>query len=108
MKHLILSGLDVAEFLEDLRAIVRHEVQHAQAALVAAESEGEQLLTIAEAAELLHVCRQTVHDYKRRGILVYHKLSGRSYLKKSEVLAALQGYRRTSKGAGQKGGTRRG
>ena len=46
---------------------------------------------------------QTVHEWKRRGLLKYHKLGSRSYLKRADVLAALQGYQRTVK-TGKGGG----
>ena len=46
---------------------------------------------------LLGVTVQTVHEWKRRGLLKYHKLGSRSYLKQADVLAALQGHQRTVK-----------
>jgi len=58
----------------------------------------EELLTVREVSELLSITVQTVHFYKKQGILPYHKISGRTYLKRSEVVSALQGYQRTIKG----------
>jgi hypothetical protein len=45
------------------------------------------------------VCVATVHEHKRRGLLVYQKLGGRSYIKRSDVLAASTQHQRTAKPA---------
>ena len=47
------------------------------------------LLTIAEAAALLSVVRQTIHNWVRSGQLKSYKLGGRTYFKKAEVTACL-------------------
>ena len=57
----------------------------------------DELLSIREAATLLGVTVQSVHDWKRRGMLRYHKLGSRSYIKRSDITAALQGHQRTVK-----------
>jgi excisionase family DNA binding protein len=89
---------DYAQLLKDVAAVVRHEIQHAPPAPAgAANSTDEELLSVREAATLLGVTVQTVHEWKRRGLLKYHKLGSRSYLKRGEVLAALQGQHRTRK-----------
>lgn len=90
---------DYTQLLEDVRAVVRHELQHAPTIPSGASPTAppDDLLSIREAAELLGVTVQTVHEWKRRGLLKYHKLGGRSYLKRAEVLAALQGQQRTVK-----------
>ncbi len=96
---------DYAQLLEDVRAVVRHELHHAPAVpggLPTAPA--DELLSIREAAELLGVTVQTVHEFKRRGLLPYHKLGSRSYLKRADVLAALTPQQRTVKAG--KGGTR--
>ncbi|MDF7810929.1 helix-turn-helix domain-containing protein [Hymenobacter sp. YC55] len=100
MQTVITSGVAYAQLLEDLRALIRHELNLTQATGTAAApaSEAEELLTIRQAATLLDVCPQTVHEWKRRGLLPYHKMGGRTYLKKTDVLAALTGAQRTHKG----------
>nr|WP_262898910.1 helix-turn-helix domain-containing protein [Hymenobacter piscis] len=57
----------------------------------------DELLTVSEAAKMLNVCPQTVHDWKRRGVLPYHKMGGRTYLKRADLLNALQSHQRTVK-----------
>jgi excisionase family DNA binding protein len=99
MQAVISVGVAYTQLIEDLRAVVRHELQHrAPAAPVGGSpSLSDELLSIREAATMLGVTVQTVHEWKRRGLLKYHKLGSRSYLKRADVLAALQGQQRTTK-----------
>ena len=98
MPTLITAGIDYPQFFDDLRAVIRHELQSlAPAAPVGNMPPTDELLSIREAAELLGVTVQTVHEWKRRGLLKYHKISSRSYIKRADVLAALQGHQRTVK-----------
>jgi excisionase family DNA binding protein len=99
MPTLITAGIDYPQFFDDLRAVIRHELQNHTPAAPAGPptAPADELLSIREAAELLGVTVQTVHEWKRRGLLKYHKLGNRSYLKRAEVLAALTGQQRTVK-----------
>ena len=104
MPTLITAGIDYPQFFDDLRAVILHELQaHAPAAPVDNAAADDELLSIREAATMLGVTVQTVHEWKRRGLLKYHKLGSRSYLKRADVLAALQGHQRTVK-TGKGGG----
>lgn len=108
MQAVIPVGVEYAQLLEDVRAVVRHELNsHTPTAASAAAGPtlGEELLTVREAAQVLDVTVQTVHDWKRRGMLKYHKLGSRTYIKKADVLAALNGHQRSTKaGKGVKRG----
>jgi excisionase family DNA binding protein len=99
MEAIIPVGVAYSQLLEDMRALVRHEIQHTQPAggVPSAAPAADELLSIREAAELLGVTVQTVHEWKRLGRLKYHKLGSRSYLKRAEVLAALSPQERTKK-----------
>lgn len=98
MQAVILTGDTYAQLLEDVRAVIRHELHHTPTAPAGPPTAPvDELLSIREAAELLGVTVQTIHEWKRRGLLFYHKLGSRSYLKRAEVLAALQGQQRTVK-----------
>ncbi len=89
---------DYARLLEDMRALVRHELHHHALAVPAPTSPApDELLSIREAAELLGVTVQTIHEWKRTGRLGFHKLGSRSYLKRAELLAALEPQQRTHK-----------
>ena len=104
-KLLIPIGIAYAQVLEDLRAVMRHELNNLPAAPTGATTlPVDELLSIREAAKMLDVTVQTVHDWKRRGLLRYHKLGSRSYIKKADVLSALSGHQRSTKTG--KGGSR--
>lgn len=99
MQQVIFSGVSYPQLLDDIRTMFRGEMQNAPSTPVAAAAEpAEELLTVREVSHFLSVTMQTVHEYKRQGILPFYKISGRTYLKRSEVVAALQGYQRTTKG----------
>ena len=98
MPTLITAGIDYPQFFDDLRAVIRHELHHhAPAPPVGTAAPADELLSIRETAALLGVTVQTVHEHKRRGLLAYHKLGSRTYLKRAEVMAALTNERRTDK-----------
>ena len=104
MQAVILTGDTYAQLLEDVRALVRFELQQAPAAPVGNAAPADELLSIREAATLLGVTVQTVHLWKQKGLLKYHKISSRSYIKRADVQAALQAHQRTvktGKGAGR-------
>ena len=95
---MVLTPVPYAQLLADVRAIIQHEnaTHRASPPLPAADPPAD-LLTVREAADLLNVCPQTIHEWKRAGLLSYHKLGRRTYLKHSEVLAALTGHTRSVK-----------
>ena len=97
-RMLIPIGVAYAQLLDDVRAVVRHELSNTSAAQAGTTtSVVDELLSIREAAEMLGVTVQTVHEWKRRGLLKYHKLGSRTYIKKADVLAALSGHQRSTK-----------
>lgn len=104
MQAVILMGEARAQLLEDVRAIVRHELQQAIPAAVGTAAVADELLSIREAAELLGVTVQTIHEHKRLGRLKFKKLGSRSYILRGDIMSALQSHQRTvktGKGAGR-------
>lgn len=55
------------------------------------------------AATLLDVCVATIHEWKRRGLQGYQKVGGRTYLRRSDILAVGTQHQRTPKAARSKG-----
>lgn len=79
------------QFVDTVRAVVKHELgQHHSTQNPIDLAESEKLLTPQQTAELLGICRQTVFDWAKRGLLLPHRLGGRTYFKRGEVLAALK------------------
>jgi excisionase family DNA binding protein len=95
---------DYQQLLEDFRALIRHEMQSAPTTTAAQQPASDELLTIKDAAAMLGVSVATVHEHKRRGLLIYQKLGGRAYIKRSDVLAAGTQHQRTTKPSRSKGG----
>ena len=92
-KQIITVGVGYETLLADFRAEMLSVLKaHAPTATtpVGGGGEPEQLLDVRQAAELLGVTWQTVHEWKRRGLLPFNKMGGRTYFKRSEVLAALK------------------
>ena len=94
----------LGQLSETLIAALRHEIGQNIASAGPTASDGEKLLGVDETAALLGICRQTVHDWKRRGLLEYHRLGGKVYFKQSEVVAALN---RQTRPDGKRKGSRK-
>jgi excisionase family DNA binding protein len=47
---------------------------------------GDQLLTIEEAGNLLHVQKQTLYSYVSKGIIPHNKRAGRLYFSKNDLI----------------------
>jgi hypothetical protein len=94
MQTIITQGVAYQQLLDDLRALIRHEMTQAQPVAGAAQQPA--------AAELLDVCVVTVHEWKRRGLLAFRKIGGRAYLNRADVLAAGNREQRTMKPSRQK------
>ena len=79
------------QFIDTMTAVVKQEMSHHNATQSPSDvTESEKLLTPQQTAELLGICRQTVFDYAKRGLLLRHRLGGRTYFKRGELLAALK------------------
>lgn len=101
---IIIQAITLEQLLEAMRPVIRHELAHIQSmALASQQPTSDDLLTIKQAAEMLDVSVATVHEYKRRGMLSYQKIAGRSYIMRSAVLAAGTQHQRTAKPSREKG-----
>lgn len=104
MQTIITQGVAYQQLLDDLRALIRHEMAQAQPTTgTTQQAAADELLTVQQAAELLDVCVATVHEWKRRGVLAFRKIGGRAYLNRADVLAAGTQQQRTVKPSRNKG-----
>lgn len=95
---LIPVGVTYAQVIEDLRAMVRHELSTLTPALAAAPTDAVRLpRTAKQIAEHFNVCVATVWEWCRQGKFASHKIGGRTYFFEDEVLAALNSKERTKK-----------
>lgn len=53
------------------------------------EADNEDLMTINEVAEYFRRSRQTIHSWKKQGLLPFYRISRKIYFKKRDVLSAL-------------------
>lgn len=96
----ITQGVEfLTPFFEEIdRRVDRRVVEAVDRALAqkaadtAEQVKNEELLNDLQAAELLGVKRKTVHSWKQKGILPSHRLGGRVFYKRGEVLAALESH----------------
>jgi len=102
MQTIITQGIAYQQLLDDLRALVRHELA-SQPVAAPAGPVADELLTVQQAAALLDVSVATIHEHKRTGKLPYQKLGGRTYLKRSDLLSAGSHEHRSTKTSRPKG-----
>jgi len=99
MQTIITQGVAYQQLLDDLRALIRHEMTTAQPSPPPTSPNTDELLTVQQAAALLDVSVATVHEHKRRGLLPYTKIGGRAYIKRADLLAAGTPQQRSQKPA---------
>lgn len=105
MQTIITQGIAYQQLLDDMRAMIRHEMAQTQPVASATQQQqpADELLTVQQAAYLLDVSVATIHEHKRTGKLPYQKLGGRTYLKRSDLLNAGSHEQRSTKPARAKG-----
>jgi phosphoribosylaminoimidazole carboxylase (NCAIR synthetase) len=96
-QHFILSGIDYTQFMDDLRCMLRTEVDQILRSTTVPSVDDQRLYTVKEVSEILDVSQQTVHFYKKNGQLKYRKIGARTYFLREDITAALQTYQRTNK-----------
>lgn len=82
--NIILSGLSTDELQELIKDAILILSSHRPQ-----QDEPLELLTVNEVAALLKISRVTVFDWKKKGLLPFHRIGKQVRFKKHEVLAAL-------------------
>jgi len=88
--------MDVKVIIEttELANIIRAELEAAlserEANRKSLSGEETTVLTRTEIARLFHVTLPTIHAWMNAGILPFHRMGGRVYFKKAEVLKAMK------------------
>ncbi|MEM7104871.1 MAG: helix-turn-helix domain-containing protein [Bacteroidota bacterium] len=72
---------------EELREIIADCVRGQLKSLIPKEE--EELLTVNEVADLFGVTAVTIHSWKKKKILAFHRIGGRVRFKKSEIMEKL-------------------
>lgn len=86
--QLILSSVPINELTDIIRDCVREEVDKAKSG---EENSGKDiLLKPAAAARFLKVSKVTLFNWRKAGILPYHRIASRIYFKKHELIEAMK------------------
>jgi excisionase family DNA binding protein len=89
MSDLILTPIPLSELKLIISESIRNEFTNQNSIPIAIE-EADPLLKINDVCKLLSVSRVTIHNWKQKGILPFHRISRKIYFRKSEVFAALK------------------
>jgi predicted DNA-binding protein YlxM (UPF0122 family) len=89
MEQTVLFSLDVQELKELIRAGVS-EVLSKQPSTSEIKEYTDDLLNIQDIQKIFKVSRVTVHKWKKKGLLPFHKMNRKVYFKKSEIIDAMQ------------------
>ncbi|MFK7922262.1 MAG: helix-turn-helix domain-containing protein [Bacteroidia bacterium] len=85
MADQIFSSIPIEELEQLFREAVRSEISE-----VLDHQKFEPLIKTEDACLLLGVSKVTLLDWRKRGLIPFHKLNTRVYYKKSELLQAAQ------------------
>ena len=91
---IILSPVPVADLLNQVRNIIRDELEQQQQKDIQ-----ERLLTPQETADLLKVSKVTLWQWERDGRIKKHSIGAKTYFKYNEIMRSLDSLRKYVKPA---------
>ncbi|MCX6152935.1 MAG: helix-turn-helix domain-containing protein [Candidatus Kapabacteria bacterium] len=83
----ILTSISPEELQELISAAVAKEFAKCNPTPI---YQNDDLIKIPDVCKLFHVTKPTVHKYMNEGLFPTHRIGGRVFFKKSEVILALQ------------------
>jgi len=89
---------------EQLKEIIKTSVREEVTELINKPERKEKLLTADEAADFFSISRPTLWDWTRKKYIKCYHISGKTFYKESECMAALQAGLSKQKGGKSKGG----
>ncbi|PCH98632.1 MAG: DNA-binding protein [Bacteroidetes bacterium] len=95
MERLLFTTISVDELTTLIQESVRAELSRIEENKPSKLSSGE-LITIDDVVKLFRISKVTLHDWKKKGILPYYRISRRVYFKLSEINEVLEANRRNS------------
>ncbi|MDO6437134.1 helix-turn-helix domain-containing protein [Cyclobacterium sp. 1_MG-2023] len=83
----------MVSIFEKLRQEFKQETKEIKSLILKSSTEtgGDQLFTIQETSEFLHVQKQTLYSYVSKGIIPYNKKAGRLYFSKNDLIEWIKG-----------------
>ena len=78
--------------INELKSFLSETIREQLTALQPTQPEPEEseLLTIPDICRMFGKSKQTVHQWKRKGLLPFYRVSNKIYFRKNEVLAAMK------------------
>ena len=85
MRNIVIEQTDSDDFLDRIGALIDEKLRAFQSSLVK-PNENEELLTIDEAAKFLGVCRTSLYNYEKLGLLKPVRVGKTTRYLKSDLL----------------------
>lgn len=85
MSAQIFSSIPLGDFKQLIKEAVKEELSE-----IVDQQKYEPLIKATDACEILGISKVTLLDWRKKGLIPFHKLNSRIYYKKSELLAALE------------------
>lgn len=84
-EKIIFTQIDLSDLTETIKKCVREELNRNKPVI-----KEDELLKIKDAIKILGVSKVTLHKWRKKGILPYHRIASRIYFKKEELISALR------------------
>ena len=92
MERVLLTSISVEELTSLIQQCIKEELTDLNA-----QPSREELITIDDVVKMFRISKVTLHEWKRKGILPYYRISRRIYFKLSELDAVLESKRSKSR-----------
>ena len=89
-KLLQIENISAEEFLADIRANIRIEIDALKVELSNPQENNEELLNRKEVCELLRISEVTLWNWEKEGRIRSYKVNSRNYYKRSDIESALK------------------
>ena len=89
MKSILIESTGSEDLLQQIGNIVEEKLENLLSKVLA-NNEKEEILTISETAELIGVCRTTLYNYEKLGLLKPTRVGKTTRYLKSEVMEYLK------------------
>lgn len=83
----VIYTLPLTEFTDLIKKCVREELN---TSTVKSETNDQELLKISDVVKMFRVSKVTIHQWRKKGLLPYHRIASRIYFKRDELVSAMK------------------